>query len=322
MRKIFSLLCLFTTLPCLVFADDYIQKYLSEAEKGESRSQLELVRYYYKAKENSQVEYWGMKLLDNEKGTDNEKGIVCEILGLMYIPDRRVRQEDNVFHYAKTYAGVDEKTEKYWKLGVDFGNSSCAFHLAKAYEYRKDKDKAFEWYVKAADLGDNESCRLVARQYDDFSTDNADSLANMRIANLKPDIVKSVMYYEKYIMSLRDYFVNKDSNILVKEKDPAICCLLAEIYFYGRDKIMKDYLRAVSYYENALSYELENMPDVEYKIVSRKLTDEEMGEAMWNLSTCYRFGRGVVKNELKAYRLTRMAAEKGNEKAIKLLKNY
>ena len=87
---------------------------------------------------------------------------------------------------------------------------------------------------------------------------------------------------------------------------------LGSWYFKGESNLSQNYDRAYNLFNEALEMN-------ERSEESKKLTQEEEGDILWNLSICYRFGRGVEKDELIARRYVKKAAEKGNKDAISLL---
>jgi TPR repeat protein len=210
-----------------------------------------------------------------------------------------------------------DEAEKWWLRGSEYNDKGSAHNLSWIYENttKKNAQKAFEYRIKHADLGGYESALVVAKLYEFGNTSE-------KYPDVQIDYAKAIEYYEKYSESLQSssrtrktdndgnsYDVNK-SNFLIDYK-------LANAYFSGQDGVTKDYDKAYLYLTKSVNSYL--YPKYQINVGKRKLTDEELGDAMWKLSVCYRFGRGVTQSAIKALEWTQKAAEKGNQNAINLL---
>jgi TPR repeat protein len=295
------------------FDESQLQAELERAQHGDCSSQIEVANYYYNQKEFQTALYWLNKVMDNKgKNTDSPKGYACQCLGLMYLYGQGVPQSMDV-------------AEIWWQRGVDYKDYGCADDLIWLYEIasKKDGQKAFQARIKAADLGNYESALIVAMQYEFGS-------ANPKYPVVEKNYAKAINYYRKYSNELESQTRTKqaDQNGEVYYTMKCDCLIdykLAIAYFIGENGVTKDYELAVVYLTRSINSYLDpkpgrmSAPERMINIGKRQLTDDELGDAMWKLSICYRFGRGVRESAIKALEWTQKAAEKGNKNAINLL---
>lgn len=304
MRKI--ILLLIVLLNAIVsYGEINVQERIAEANKGDASAQASLVRYYYGNKEYGSCTEWAMTLVNNT-GTNKDQRITANLyLGLLYANGE----------------GVDKSRQmaiSYLENGVKLESADCADILSQIYEIdseNRNLTKAFEWLKKSAELGDYQNAYSIAVHYEIGSGKFKKS--NLNFPEPITNYQMAIKYYELYIENLPFYKPNPEHEYQRKRRhDPEIEYKIANAYFYGEIGVAPNYEKAIKYYNIFIDG---NGDTNSYMKRGVTMSDQKLGEALWNLSTCYRFGRGVVKNELTARKLIRKAAEKGNEKAINFL---
>jgi TPR repeat protein len=266
------------------FDESQLQTKLSEARNGSCDSQIQVAEYYYNQKDYQTALQWLNMVIDNTApNTQSEKGQACHYLGHLYYYGYEVSQS------------LDD-AEKWWLQGVEYKNERSAYDLTCIYEgsIKKNAQKAFEYRIKDADMGGYDSALVVAKLYE-FGN-NSEKYPAITI-----DYAKAIEYYEKYSESLQlssrtrktdnegNYYYVCKSNFLINYK-------LATAYFSGQDGVTKNYDKACLYLNKSINSYL--YPKYQINVGTRQLTDEELGDAMWKLSVCYRFGRGVTQNPI------------------------
>lgn len=272
---------------------DKLQQTIEKASRGESSYQSDLVDYYYNtAKNYSEAIKWCNILIANQNAKDYNKEYANRILG----------------HCAFKGAGMEKSIDNaitYWKRGVEYKGGSCALSLARVYASQlKDSIESIKWYKHAADLENKTAAYYLAQLYENgFVLTSNDT--PIYYPNIGKDISQASKYYDIYIKNMGYNWsgVPTNSKLLYK---------LARWHYSGEGSLAKNYFRAFELLNSAVESN-ENSKE-EYK-----LSSEEEGDALWCISVCYRFGRGVEKDELIARRYVKRAAEKGNENAISLL---
>lgn len=304
MRKIILLLIVALLNSISSYGEINVQQRIAEANKGNASAQATLVRYYYGNKEYKSCKEWAMTLINNT-GTNKDHKITANLyLGLLYANGE----------------GVDKSRQtaiSYLKNGADLGSADCADILSQIHEIdseNRDLTKAFEWLKKSAELGDYQNAYSIADHYEN-------GLGKFKKSNLGfPEPINyqaAIKFYELYIENLPFYKPNPEHEYQRRRRhDPEIEYKIANAYFYGENGVAQNYEKAIKYYNRFIDG---NGDTNSYMERGATMSDQKSGDALWNLSTCYRFGRGVVKNELTARKLIRKAAEKGNEKAINFL---
>lgn len=303
---IIGLVC---ALGAFALTPEELSKYTVKAEEGDDYSQMLIMDHFQRKKDYQTANKWAHTLHDNTSASEKRRGMACQYLGVN----------------AYNGNGMTESTDdarNWWKLGAELGDDHSARLMAEIHDDSRlpallDRAEAWIWYVKAADLGNNHCCRLVARQYDEAPPAGNAVRPDSIYPGLTRNIALSTKYWEKFLSSRKSYKPAEGGYVGYYRKGyPDIYYLLAGRYFTGEDGVTQDFAKAVEYYVEAVNtteHTEHNAAD------ARPLTDEETGEAMWRISTCYRFGRGVVQNELTARKWTRRAAAKGHRAARQLL---
>ena len=273
--------------------NDKLKETIEKAFGGDSYSQSELIYYYYnKAKDYKEAIKWCNNLVANQIAKDSDREYANRILGYCAFKGNGLEKS------------IDDAIS-YWKRGAEYKGGSCALALAQVYASQlKDSVESIIWYKQAAELENKTAAYYLANLYE-----NGFVLTQEDIIKYYPNVVKDIFqaskYYEIYIknMGYRWSGVPTNSKLLYK---------LALWYYSGEGSLEKNYSRAFFLFNS--SVESNENSNEEYK-----LSSEEEGNALWCISVCYRFGRGVDKDELMARRYVKRAADKGNVNALSLL---
>lgn len=266
---------------------------IEKARNGNSDAQSNLIDYYYNNKRDyQQTVNWCNVILNNPNSNEIEREYGARILGVCYFNG----------------TGVDRSIDKAistLKIGADVKNGRCAFILAKIYrDELNDYTSALNWFKKSADLGGADAAMFLGKLYENgFYSGNKNE--KLQFPNVTQDLNLAANYYRIYLSKTG---VNTWHEFL----NPPLAYKVGTWYYNGDGNIEIDYPTACYLLEEAVKSDDEER-------VSKRLTDEEKGNAFWLLSVCYRFGRGVNADELKARRYVKRAAELGNPKALKTL---
>lgn len=267
---------------------------IEKASNGESSYQSNLVDYYYNTSKNyAEAIKWCNVLVNNSSARETEKEYANRILG--YCAYEGTGRNKSI-----------EDAIRYWEQGVQLKGGSCALSLARLYaKEMNDSVESIKWYQKSAELENKTAANFLAQLYETGYITGSNG-TKIYYPNIGKDISKAAKYYEIYINKMGYSWsgVPTNSKLLYK---------LANWYYTGEENIERNYSKAFNYFNEAI--ERNERSTEEYK-----LTPTEEGNALWRISVCYRFGRGVEKDELIARRYVKRAAEKGNENAIALLK--
>lgn len=266
---------------------------IEKASNGESSYQSDLVDYYYNTSKNyNEAIKWCNVLVDNSNARESEKEYANRILG----------------YCAYEGSGRNKSIEdaiRYWEQGVQLKGGSCALSLARIYATElRDSVESIIWYQKAAELENRTAANFLAQLYEIGHITGSNG-TKIYYPNISKDISQAAKYYEIYIKKMGYSWsgVPTNSKLLYK---------LANWYYTGEGNIERNYSKAFNYFNRAIESNENSKADY-------KLTTIEEGNALWCISVCYRFGRGVEKDELIARRYVKRAAEKGNENAIALI---
>lgn len=264
------------------------------AANEDRQAQLDLIDIYYNT-ENNYIEAikWCELLIKNPNATDSDKGYAYLILGLC----------------AKSGKGMqksDLSNFLYWEAGANYNEDRCALYLANRFLKEKDTVNALRWYEKAADLKNVDATYFLGELYETGAAITPDRTDTALLRQDLLDKLKAKKYYEDYLKIT----LKKDK--LKENHRSKVYYKLAHWYYSGESNIERIYTLAYDYFYKAIK-ENEKCKD------ENKLSAEEEGDALWHLSICYRFGRGVEKDDVKAQYYAKQAAEKGNEKAIAIL---
>lgn len=305
---------------------------LNQAENGNYIKQSDIADYYrLTVKDYEMAVKWYKILLENDSAGKDYKGYAYHILGDL----------------AEAGKGGFQKSDltalNYWRKSNVLGNRTGTMHIVN-YFLRTGNDpikadSILKWYIKAADLQDADACYVVGNMYEygkypftfkyKLKPENNSKVKEiikeviMEIGPGDKDYQKALRYYNAYLSPV--YRVRGKTETF----KPQTLFKVGMWYFKGMPGIPKDFDNAMSKFKDLIDYEY-NPSDSTYsdfwytrKLDNREkpLTDEQWGLLYWRLSTCYRFGRGITKNNLLAEKYAVLAADKGNKDAKAYLAN-
>lgn len=291
-RNILAMLFMFMAATVSISAKDIadLDGTLKEAHAGNASSQSNLINYYYNTKKDyPQAIYWSKIIIANPNAKESNKEYGCRILGICSL-------------YGKGVEKSVVSAIKYFKEGVNYKGNESAHYLAVLNERElKDSLEAIQWYKKAAELKNEDSALFLGSLYENGYYEKTDH-TKVFYPGVKRDIKESAKYYDIYINEI-------SLGYKLKSLNPKIIYKLGLWYYDGEGNLKRDYSKAAPLLLDAID-SCEKAPE------KNRLSDEEKGKAYWLVSVCYRFGRGVEKDELIARRYTKLAAELGNENAL------
>lgn len=251
------------------------------------------------------------KTLSDPKSSDYDKARACSHLGYCYYNGNGVARD------------ID-RALALWERAYEYDKQTPrALTLAEVYGYCTSRyfspEKSISWYEKASPYN-TEAALFLAKSYEqgyvEFNGGQGKTVTDRSVIS-RHDRGKSLFYYEEYLSHLSAINYMKE----FIDVDPAMEYYVANCYYNG-DGVEKDFEKAVYWYKQCIEHcnDSDTFYNRPYKRHSG-LTDAELGEACWNLSICYRFGRGVGKNQLKSRKLTLQASSLGNQDAKSYLSN-
>lgn len=205
-------------------------------------------------------------------------------------------------------------------------------------------EKAAQWYKRAADQGDANSklkCAKILLRGEGVPQDSKEGIKRMKeLAEqenveaqlllghyyqigkyVSPDTLEAFKWYSKAAkqgddmaqLSLGHYYFfgqgveadyEKAAYWLTKsaEQNNAIAQHGIGLLYYSGIGVPKDYAKAAQYYERSMKL--------------------GYNPSRYDLGYCYYYGQGVPQDKSKAFELIRLAAEQGEEKAVKFLQNH
>lgn len=223
------------------------------------------------------------------------------------------------------YSGNKQKTLYWVDKMVENGYPDALIILANAYEngyyeFERDTDKAFEYYLKVANLGEVHSqlwlvdyylgrrvveggfcnCGNIdyqkALEWAEKASKLGSSEANRKIAEIylnrdenNPNYQKAIEYYNLAIKQIKVELEKQPTDGSHKLHLVWSYTDLGEIYYQ-----LKDYQKAKLNFENAID-----------------VADYHSSRAYYGLSLLYRYGYGVPKNIKKADELHKKSCELG-----------
>ncbi len=268
-----------------------LKKTILAAESGDPKNQVDLVwHYYYDQKDYSETIKWCRVILDNPYAQEYDKGNANFVLGCCYYRGEGVKKSTS-----------DAIT--YWEKGAELGSASSAYNLAAvSLNDFKDLDKAIIWLERASELKKPKATKFLAELFENGYAENYPG-KKLYSPNVSKDLLKSAKYYDLYIGYMNLGQINNREPL-----QPKIFYKLAQWYYAGEENIPQDYKKAFGYFNHTV--EANEICKEEYK-----LAPEEIGDVLWHISLCYRFGRGVEQDELKARKYFKLAAENGCKQA-------
>ena len=270
------------------------------ALKGNSNAQVEVVLHYYNNNKHDECLKWAKLLINNpDEKSRTDKGYAYRCLGLnAYYGKGMSQNKSQAIDYLRKSFECNKHYHAYSALLI-------GRILAFDSELQNDND-AIEWFTKAADASYAEACGYLDSIYEYGEYTDAAMKQIKKFPNVSKSYTKAAHYHEKYLSGSRlmSYAPEKD--------EPARHYKIAEWYYYGKGDLKIDYEKAFTYYKNAIR----DMEQPQKCLESALLTNEQIANAMWNISVCYRFGRGTAQNELTAEVWKKKAAKMGHKKAL------
>lgn len=271
----------------------------NEAISGKQSSQYNLALCYGEGrgveKDYSKEMYW------YNKAAEQGGSIAADAfhnIGVMYYNGEGV---------ARDY----QKVIYYWEKSFENGYARAGWKIGELYDGGKlvnqDKEKAVQWYIKAANHGYKYAQYYMGKLYENgYILEQKRQEGNKIVLSGKeyPGIEKNIKLAEKYY---RDYLNFSPPDIYIDEKKVSakIQFKLAEWYYDGKG-VDKNYSYAIELLRECV----DNPTD--------SLSMEDKGKAYFMLQSCYRFGRGISSNLVKAENYLLKAAKCGHHDAMDL----
>ena len=286
--------------------------YRKAADQGQMDAQNNLgVLYYYGlgvTQDYSQAVYWYRKAADQGQ-IDAQAG-----LGFLYYYGEGVTQ--------------DYSQAVYWsRKAADQGNVNSMYLLGKIY-YKglgvaRDLKQAAYWYEKSAEKGEMDAQNAIAGMYADGEGVSEDHVKAVKWYTLAAEQGhffsqnRLISYYTEGTHISRDYtkaayWCAKVSEYVVDADENIIKAAVNDIF------IAKAQCQLGYFYENGLGVpqNYEQAIALYWKSIETRSLG---GEPYFRLGACYEDGRGVAKDELKAMRLYKMAADNNYPAAATVL---
>ncbi len=225
----------------------------------------------------------------------------------------------------------------YLEKAVQYDKSQAARFLSDIYYFSKykheDKQKSFSWLETSAEMGNIKSLYELAELYCNGYTYQlkdttivVEKAKDAHSALLSP--VKGGYSYTTYVPTknlIKYDFIEIDLkkayeyfeyslNGYTETLNPKIGRYELAIAYMDGTYFEQNYQQAVEYFKMfvpSISELNEMSPEIDL--------GEKILDALWRLQLCYRFGRGVTCNEIRANEYARMAAKFGHKKAIELV---
>lgn len=334
--------------------------FTKSAEQEDSDAQSMLGKMYYNGDGVKKNYSKAINLF--RKSAENGGIYAAYMLGKMYYEDEGVEDAEIAYKWTKYAAenedsdaqcllghfyymghGVeeDEKLALYWyKRSAEQGNSDAQYELGFLYdcglsEEEQDEELAFKWYEKSAEQGNSDAqCRL-GTLYKNVKEDYNLALKWYKISAKQgnPEAMDSLgdMYrdgegVEKDYKQALEYYIKA-----AELGDDSYQFQLGEIYYRG-ELGHKDYIQAVIWLKKAAN---NGNSSAQHYLTNSSVYKELSQTALWyqkaiqgdmaaqfNLGLMYYKGYNVEEDRTKAFEWLSKSAKQGNEKAIKLLKDY
>jgi|GEM_PF-632995 len=251
--------------------------YQAAAEQGNAEACFALGQCYEQGKgvekDEQQALNWYRKAVDG--GSEKAKEHLAELNAL--------EQNDPQIHYElgrRYYWGMEdkprdrEKAFEHYLAAAEQGHAEATLRMAELYHDEDDHPQALAWYHKAAERGDEHAPYRLGMFYDSSEKEDC---------GVAKDDAKAIHYYQQ----------------AAERGSLEAQLLLAKRYTHGQGGLPKDEARALYWYEQAARQ------------------DDE--EAQFILGRCYAEGRGVAQDLSQARHWLGEAAEQGHRKAREYL---
>lgn len=210
---------------------------------------------------------------NNARFTDINKTIKSCIKAIQDYPDEVQYWYELGSAYASSINFSTEKAFPWYLKAAEAGHASAQYEIGRIYQWDKpykDKKKALYWYKKAADNNDSSAQYELAGMYRNGEGG-------------KKDINSAIFWYKKAADS------NKSDASFAQMK-------LGDMYYEGKD-VHQDYAKAMSWYKK-----VSENNNIAY-------WSDEHAEAQDKIAEMYYYGQGVKKSYKKAFKWFMKAAE-------------
>lgn len=295
---------------------------------------------------SAEAQYWIADYYENGSGVakDTQQAIVW------YQKSAEQGYVDAQISLAICYrdgVGVEKDINQtcYWleKAG-NIGNVDAQFWLARHYFENKEVEKAFPWYMKAAELGDAKAQNMVGRCYREGWGVDKDIFTAFDWYKKAAEQGEATAAYNLAVCYQDGNGITKDvARALYWYEQAAEKGLIAAQLMVGRCYeeglgTPKDDRRSFIWYERAAN---QGNAEAQNKIGNcyysgfgtgtnarkafewwKKAADQGLIEAEHSLAWCYKEGFGVEKDDFKAFGLYKKFAENGDAEAQNIIGGY
>ena len=234
----------------------------------------------------------------------------------------------NSFYNQKKY----KKAFKLFKKSAEQGNSQAQYNLGAMYENGEGTEENIEqakyWYKKSADQGDEDAKEALKELEIEETKEKNNSNENKKTKNIFRSPEDSDGSIERYKKAAEEGDEKaKDALKNLKEYEEEVLrsknkvTQMQEVFSEKIEKKENEKEKAVSLYEKGLKYYSQAQPDY-YFAFQYFMKSAKLGYALaqYNLAVMYENGTYVDKNIDEAIKWYKKAAEEGDEKAQKALK--
>lgn len=289
--------------------------------------------------------------------------------GIAYLAQKGIKPNDTIALMWLTQASERGDATAKWRLGVIYNNGegvvadyarACelfndamsldrrepttlrlnARRIAEAYQYgnelSEDKQKAAEWFLKAASDSDADAARWLCFKFaigDGVLADDAKSVEWLSKAEALGQDMQTTMLQIEF--NKKDRGDEVGAAVWAERAANRGCVAamyrLAQMHEQGGKTMPRSQAKAYEWYSKAAglgSHIAQNMLGIIYldgRWVAKNYeqaarwfqlaADQGNSSAQYNLGTCYESGRGVPKDKAKAVDLYRKAAKQGDDLA-------
>jgi len=291
-------------------------------KEDENKTKYELVIDYKKYNENKKkyIDEFNVNLQKAESGDSDAMYKVGES------------------YYLGFFGLYDIEKARYWfEKAVEAGNFDGYIGLGRfeyfTYNYKRDHDKATQYFTLAADKGSLLAKKWLARINLYFKDTEAgikelQEIAQMNCSSAYADLAYYYLF-DKPDIEKAEVYVNK----AVELKDSSSAYLLASLYYQKKeyDKYLEEIVNAIEegdkYAEEDVGIKYYNGTLFEkdyikaFNWLQRAVVSGNIN-ALFNLGICYQFGYGSDKDDKKALECYELSAKRGNFKGLQQAGHY
>ena len=280
-------------------------KLLYSARQGNTRDMIELAELYEKGESVAKNIDKAMKWYNLALNLGDANAACSLCFRLRNDPDELFNDNDVLFEklYQSgcNFAYCRKRVKEDLQLAADRGFAPALYNMGKRYEFlceEKDKNKAIEYYTKAAEQGYTVAMHALRRLYKENTVESIKWLKKLAYyGNTEEQCELGLEYYKGIIInkdiSKAIYWLDKAAS----KGDETAMFYLGEIYDQVED--YQDICKAVYWY--------------------RKAAEAGDSDAQYNLAICYEHGDGVEKDFSKAVYWWKKAAANESFEAMRAL---